>query len=1723
MRYFFLCLIFSSALFANEEGLELIASTNQVTDKQQNYFLTSTAYKINPRVNPITGTYTEESLDLVVAGAQPLSVRRFHYNQAPYDPRYASWSYNPEAHFVANFEWQEQERFAAVGEFDGSVRCLKGKERGYLWGKYRFDQKDQTLGCNFASTGQSHILNLKINYKKIYQAKDKNRFMWSGTILDGTGRKRIFRSLFHRWHHWIYFNETIWSTQGYSKIKHMIGANTWTPYHVQIREEILPNGNRIIYEYKQLKKKSRYPEPEMIRRIVAYNSDKSKQLANLSFHYVRNKKKDVKGIEVTGSDGRLFKAYHKGKKQFYLDNVIADGGIQTYYKYDKGRITDVLRVDGPTLKTYYTDDNKVLAQLAPVGPGRALYAINNYRYHKDYTEVLDALRQKTIYRFDEQKRLTATEFYGKESLLRTENLQWDSTTGNVTSKQIKKGDGSLLQNFEYVYDKNQNCIKETFGDGVVAQTTHRTFSDDGFNLKFTESDRPGREVRYSYVAGTNLLASEFVYADEVICKRTFHSYDDCAICIKTIVDDGTTTNPDDLTGVSYRKITEIEPKQTMPCFGLAEVVREKTIDSAGKEILLSRVVYTYASSGKVLKEEHYDANDQYSHTIVNSYDCRERLLSQTDALGNVTRYDYDNSHNLIAIAGPLPNQYKKIIYDRANRPICTSDLQDDGSWLSCQKEYDLLGQVVAEIDSCGNRTEYKYDVLGNVTAVHFADGGVARRIYDAMGNVIEEVDPLGYTTKKEYDFRGNLTNIVYPDGSQKSYVYNNLGQLISSTSQDGAITDYRYDLFDRPIEVIVTSKEGEVLKRKSASYSAFYKLSESDFNGVETKYQYDFSGRKICESKEERCTEFLYDALGNVAERREFAASILNEYNTLGQLTTKRVIADGLLQRHEEYLYDEAGNQTHLMRVRGTELTYFNTYGKPIIMIDPVGVSTYIRYLHTDRRQEITTYANGVKGCKTFDNRDRIVIEEKRGPEGLTIQKCEHEYDLAGNRLSTKYTVFEGAQPIKTIVHSWSYGPMGRVESFLEAGAKETIYRYDRCGRLAQKIKPDGSVLYHIYNDLGQLVRYYSDDFDYTYCYDKCGQIISVYNAKSHAQTRRTYDGLGQVTREVLETGICQETRYDPQGRCVETVLFDGSTMEYLYDGVNLHKVVRGEQSHTYCKYSFDGDLLEATLPAGLGEIEVKRDALGRCREYRSPYYTASFPEGSFDCMGNLLGYCTDRGQEHQYSYDSLDQLAQEDEQEYQFDSHYDPVKEEAPVPYEYDLCGNLISDGLRCYEYDSLDRLVAVQEGSRRTEYRYDAFNRRLSKETIFEGVSEKTTRYLWDGDDEIGAVDERDQIFELRILAEGLGAEIGAAVLLELQGRSYVPIHDHRGCLIVLVDLDSGQVVQEYTYDAFGQQQGDAPLSPWRFSSKRVDEESGLVFFGRRYYSPVMGRWITQDPEGLDNGRNLYAFVSNCPLTRLDLYGLREWWQCGFQDFGVGVGGRSFNPLLYDDDIRYENISYETNYSNKSQNFNLRDYGRPEIPNGGGISFINGMNNNFGQSFGHALYLSDLSGGYNIHGTYNASHGIFTDIAECYYGLIHGIRTDPCTNLANNWTGFFKEAPEDAILLHMCTSQGAIITRNTLTHFPKDLRERIRVVAIAPGAYISRDLCHSVRHYVTEKWYRDPIPRLDFIGKIKYRDSIHYLPSHPNAEFFDHSFASPTFADTIKMEVDKYLNGNF
>ncbi len=102
--------------------------------------------------------------------------------------------------------------------------------------------------------------------------------------------------------------------------------------------------------------------------------------------------------------------------------------------------------------------------------------------------------------------------------------------------------------------------------------------------------------------------------------------------------------------------------------------------------------------------------------------------------------------------------------------------------------------------------------------------------------------------------------------------------------------------------------------------------------------------------------------------------------------------------------------------------------------------------------------------------------------------------------------------------------------------------------------------------------------------------------------------------------------------------------------------------------------------------------------------------------------------------------------------------------------------------------------------------------------------------------------------------------------------PFADANGNCVSFID-EAGNVQAHYTYDAFGgtvsQAGAKAADFRFRFSSKYLDNETGLYYYGVRYYASALGRWVNRDPIEENGGLLLYGFVNNEIVNLIDVFG--------------------------------------------------------------------------------------------------------------------------------------------------------------------------------------------------------------------------------------------------------------
>ena len=251
----------------------------------------------------------------------------------------------------------------------------------------------------------------------------------------------------------------------------------------------------------------------------------------------------------------------------------------------------------------------------------------------------------------------------------------------------------------------------------------------------------------------------------------------------------------------------------------------------------------------------------------------------------------------------------------------------------------------------------------------------------------------------------------------------------------------------------------------------------------------------------------------------------------------------------------------------------------------------------------------------------------------------------------------------------------------------------------------------------------------------------------------------------------------------------------------------------------------------------------------------------------------------------------------------------ETPESYSYDLDGNLLSDGHWNYTWDGENRLIALTNnanialaGQYALTFAYDYQGRRIQKLVWTNSgsayVPEYTNRFVYDGWNLSAILNPNASIAasfmwgtDLSGSMQGAGG-VGGLLAENLAGNGVqFAAYDANGNVAALVSASSGTVTANYEYGPFGElirATGPmAKLNPIRFSTKYQDDETGLLYYGYRYYNPSTGRWPNRDPLleltfhvlnrvdlDEDTDFNIYELLGNDPLSKIDM--LWAGWRC-------------------------------------------------------------------------------------------------------------------------------------------------------------------------------------------------------------------------------------------------------
>lgn len=238
----------------------------------------------------------------------------------------------------------------------------------------------------------------------------------------------------------------------------------------------------------------------------------------------------------------------------------------------------------------------------------------------------------------------------------------------------------------------------------------------------------------------------------------------------------------------------------------------------------------------------------------------------------------------------------------------------------------------------------------------------------------------------------------------------------------------------------------------------------------------------------------------------------------------------------------------------------------------------------------------------------------------------------------------------------------------------------------------------------------------------------------------------------------------------------------------------------------------------------------------------------------------------------------------------------QSPEQFSYDDDGNLLSDGRFNYSWDAENRLISAETLSSlpasvprvKLEFAYDYMSRRVGK-AVYSGLTNgvysatNATTFLYDGwspirelchSGTLGLWTTNSYVWGLDLSGSLGGAGGIGGLLAVVKGtNAYAVAYDANGNVSEYL-ADNGTVAAHYEYSPFGEtivaSGVIADSFAHRFSTKFTDDETALLYYGYRHYSPFLGRWLSKDPIGVRGGKNLYVIVSNDPIFHYDLRGL-------------------------------------------------------------------------------------------------------------------------------------------------------------------------------------------------------------------------------------------------------------
>ena len=677
---------------------------------------------------------------------------------------------------------------------------------------------------------------------------------------------------------------------------------------------------------------------------------------------------------------------------------------------------------------------------------------------------------------------------------------------------------------EYEYDSFNNVTKVK-DKGTGSQATVTITEYDKLSRKTAEY-APNYSADMSHGTLTSYYPSGAVKTQtDALGNVTSFTYDAYGNVTEKTNPDGT-INITEYDGLQREKATYFKSKAD----GNKQILTTTKYEFANGNLRTKKTAYITAEKqvvtetladfrGNTIEEK---TNGETKRTC--EYYANGQLKSQTDALGNTTKYEYNFLNKLTKTIAPFDERNSEVVneYDKNGNVIKVIQNIDDGKNSVTQNQYNAMGLLEKVTLSDGTANGEK-----NISKYFYNNAGVQVKMYTGLSS---ENDTSYLTTNYEYDSWMRPIRTTDSTGYNSGTItYDLNGNVLTNTDANGNVTTNTYDALNRVLTSnTVNSKDSSKNVSKSYEYDNMGRITKTVSNELTTSYSYDSLGRKYTETETNNDSYSIFRGYFYEGVSQYVSQELTGQYHLLfysdktyeydGEMRVIKVKESG--KDTVSYTYDKNGNKKSETLANGVISTYTYNKANRITKIEnKSGTSTISSY-------EYTYYLDGSDACK------------KRGENGIIVETTEYEYD--GLKRLTEESVATGNN---TDTFAYEYDDYGNRSKMTATGSEnyETVYDYSVNGKYTALLQKEVKTVEKEKNSLDLT----SNVKQTVYTYDANGnQIKKTADGKTETNT---YDGLNQLIG-FTDGKTTASYKYNASGLRYEKTV-DGQTINHVWDG----------------------------------------------------------------------------------------------------------------------------------------------------------------------------------------------------------------------------------------------------------------------------------------------------------------------------------------------------------------------------------------------------------------------------------------------------------------------------------------------------------------------------------------------------------------------------------------------